>query len=276
MASNYHLSRWYNNLSMEEKVTLEALRKAQSAQKEKDTSHEPLNHDVKFVPRYWDEDEIPKFDEPEESSKIRQTLKFSMHNSLIKLLTVNTFQLFFCFAIAYTETENLSSNLDKVPPVSQSFCQFIAGMLMQMNINYEAAQGMMMMKYALNHQWKFKHPHIAFMAGFFQATSTVLTAFVCYTVIISSKNILDLAKDFTALMFIIEIDNFFAATSHDSIAKEIIEKQGTNRKLKNKPIMVKVDDLDLYTGLFRVETTTSKNALDTGNVPLEERDDEAN
>jgi hypothetical protein len=114
------------------------------------------------------------------------------------------------------------------------------------------------------------------MAGFFQATSTVLTAFVCYTVIISSKNILDLAKDFTALMFIIEIDNFFAATSHDSIAKEIIEKQGTNRKLKNKPIMVKVDDLDLYTGLFRVETTTSKNALNSGNVPLEEKDDEAN
>ena len=139
MASNYHLSRWYNNLSMEEKVTLEALRKAQSAQKEKDLPHKPLIKDVEFVPRYWDEDEIPKFDEPEESSKIRQTLKFSMHNSLIKLLTVYTFQLFFCFAIAYTETENLSSNLDKVPPVSQSFCQFIAGMLMQMNINYEAA-----------------------------------------------------------------------------------------------------------------------------------------
>jgi len=183
-----------------------------------------------------------------------------MHNSLIKLLTVYTFQLFFCFAIAVTEAGNLSSNLDKVPSLSQSFCQFIAGMLMQMNINYEAAQGMMMMKYALNHQWKFKHPHIAFMAGYFQATSTALTALVCYTVIISSKNILDLAKDFTALMFIIEIDNFFAATSHDSIAKEIIEKQGTNRKLKNKPIMVKVEDLDLYTGLFRVETTTSKNA----------------
>lgn len=142
-----------------------------------------------------------------------------------------------------------------------------------MNINYEAAQGMKMMKYALNHQWKFKHPYIGFMAGFAQATSTVATTFVCYTVIISSKNILELAKDFTALMFIIEIDNFFSMTSNETIAKEIIEKQGTIRKSKRGAIMEIKEDIEMYSGLFIVETTTSQAASRGRNTPLEAKDE---
>lgn len=40
---------------------------------------------------YWEEEDIPKFPEDELASQIRQKLKFSMHNSLRKLLTVFTF-----------------------------------------------------------------------------------------------------------------------------------------------------------------------------------------
>ena len=86
MKLNYHTERWYSNLSIDEKGKLETLRKAQNELKN-------LSSDKKFelTPQYWKEDEIPKFPEPEDSSEIRQKLKFSMHNSLIKLLTVYTF-----------------------------------------------------------------------------------------------------------------------------------------------------------------------------------------
>jgi hypothetical protein len=169
-----------------------------------------------------------------------------MHNSLSKLLAVFIFQTFFCWAI-FT-TIKLNESLKKVPTVFQSFCQFIAGMLMQMNINYEFAHGLRLMKYTLNHEWKFKYPYSAFMSGLLQVISTVITAGVCYAVIISSPNILDLAKDFTALMIIIDFDNYFANTSSDDITKDIIENSmsdGVNC---------------LYTDIFTIETTTSSNA----------------
>jgi len=53
-------------------------------------------------------------------------------------------------------------------------------MLMQMAINHEVANGLKMMKYVLNHSWKFEYPTLAFLAGILQVTSACLTAFISY------------------------------------------------------------------------------------------------
>jgi hypothetical protein len=47
-----------------------------------------------------------------------------------------------------------------------SFLYFVAGILMQMNLNASIESGMKMMKYSLNHYWKFKYPELAWLAGF--------------------------------------------------------------------------------------------------------------
>lgn len=130
-----------------------------------------------------------------------------------------------------------------------------------MNVNYEAAHGLRLMKYTLNHEWKFKYPYTAFASGFLQVLSTVFTACVCYIVIISSSDILELAKDFTALMIIIDFDNYFANTSSDDITKDIIDNaksDGVN---------------DKYSDIFTIETTTSTYARQHGNSKLEEIDE---
>lgn len=130
-----------------------------------------------------------------------------------------------------------------------------------MNINYEAAHGLRLMKYTLNHEWKFKYPYTAFASGFLQVLSTVFTACVCYIVIISSADILELAKDFTALMIIIDFDNYFANTSSDDITKDIIDN-------------AKSDGVNnLYSDIFTIETTTSTYARQEGNAKLEEIDE---
>ena len=95
---------------------------------------------------------------------------------------------------------------------------------MQMKINHEIADAMQMMKYANNHPWKFKHPELAFLAGFLQAASTTFTGIICYIVIVSSGTVIDLAKDFTALMIISDFDNQFAKFSKEKIAKDAINK----------------------------------------------------
>ena len=113
---------------------------------------------------------------------------------------------------------------------------------MQMHLNSEVFQGMNMMKYAINHPWKFKNPTGAFWVGLLQVFSTALTAVVCYFVIVVSDSVLDLAKDFTALMIISEIDNQFAAISEETIAKDILADETK----------------DIYKDLFKIEMTTSK------------------
>lgn len=84
-------------------------------------------------------------------------------------------------------------------------------------------------------------------------TAAVFTAFISYNVIITAESVLELAKDFTALMIIAEIDNQFAAVSKEDIAREPLE-----------------DTEGTYEDLFKTETTSSKDAHGIGNEPLKE------
>lgn len=63
-----------------------------------------------------------------------------------------------------------------------------------------------------------------------------------YAVILQSRNVLELAKDFVALMIIAEFDNMFAKYSEQMIVKDILDEH-------------KAD----YKDLFKIETTTSSD-----------------
>jgi len=61
-----------------------------------------------------------------------------------------------------------------------------------------------------------------------------------YAVILQSRTVLDLAKDFVALMIISEFDNMFAKYSEQMIVKDILDEHRAD-----------------YKDLFKIETTTS-------------------
>jgi hypothetical protein len=44
--------------------------------------------------------------------------------------------------------------------------KFICAIVLHMELQDEGYQGLNMMKYALNHKWRFEHPWTAFIAGF--------------------------------------------------------------------------------------------------------------
>ena len=83
-----------------------------------------------------------------------------------------------------------------------SFLTFVSGMLMQITVNEEIRNGLTIMKYSLNHYWKFKSPYSAAIAGLMQVLASLLTAIVNYAVIVNAENVMELAKDFTALLVI--------------------------------------------------------------------------
>jgi hypothetical protein len=139
----------------------------------------------------------------------------------------------------------------QVPTFWISFLYFAAGILMQMQLNGPIENGMIMMKYALNHYWKFKYVTLAFTAGFLQVTSCLFIAFINYAVILQSNSIQDLAKDFVALMIIAQFDDMFANYSMEQIVKEIL--------LENKQD---------YEDIFTIETTSSAESEGPTNIPM--------
>ena len=126
-------------------------------------------------------------------------------------------------------------------------------MLMQMSVNLDMQNGLTMVKYALNHYWKFKGPKSAVAAGLMQFAASLFTSLVNYAVIVQSGTVMDLAKDFTALLVISQFDNWFASSSREAIIKDILETEK-----------------EAYGELFNVEVTTSVDASGKNNAPLKE------
>ena len=96
---------------------------------------------------------------------------------------------------------------------------------MQMIINNEVQNGLIKMKYCVNHPWKFRFGSLAYMSGILQVISGVFIAVVNYNVIFASLDVLDLAKDFTALIIIADIDNEFASLSKQDAIKSVLEDE---------------------------------------------------
>lgn len=115
-------------------------------------------------------------------------------------------------------------------------------MMMHIFCINEFKNGLSLMKYAVNHSWKFSNYRIAFLSGLLQACAMVLVTVISYIVITIESSVIDVAKDFTALTIIAEFDNFFGAFGS---GEELPKAMTTEKK---------------YRWIFRIETTTSKDA----------------
>ena len=179
------------------------------------------------------------------------SITLALYNILQQVLAVWVFQVVFCVLIFMSVLEETQQSFENVPSMNLSMCRFVAGVLMQMIVNHEIQNGLIKMKYCVNHSWKFRFGYLAYMSGLFQVISGVLIAIVNYNVIFASLDVLDLAKDFTALMILVTIDNEFASLSQQKNIKSALEDPE-------------------YADIFKVQTTTSVDAYKEANEALEE------
>jgi len=82
----------------------------------------------------------------------------------------------------------------------------------------------------------------------------IFIAMINYFVIASSNTVLDIAKDFTALIIIAEFDDIFGSGMEDELARKVC-----------------LDEDTIYEDLFVIETTTSRDAKTKMNMKI--RDD---
>ena len=139
-----------------------------------------------------------------------------------------------------------------IPSLKIGYTRLIAGMVMHVIVSGEIANGLKIMKYAANHWWKFSNPRLAWLAGFLQCVALFLIAIINYLVVTISDNVLDVAKDFTALLIIADFDDILS-TMIDVYASQ------------SEPSF----EAREYSDMLQVDTTTSRDAAGNSNCKLD-------
>ena len=111
---------------------------------------------------------------------------------------------------------------DFPPSIEVGFARFVAAMVLHIIINNEIFNGLKMIKYSVNHPWKFSNPKMAFAAGFLQVIAMFIVSTINYLVIMTSESVIDVAKDFTALEVIAQFDDIFAEGVANEKAREVL------------------------------------------------------
>ena len=164
-----------------------------------------------------------------------------------KLVAVWIFQVTFSILILREAFDDGDLTFKEIPSLKIGFTRFIASMVMHVVVSEEVNNGLKMMKYVSNHWWKFSNTRLAYVSGFMQMSAMLCVAIVNYFVITISDNVLDLAKDFTALLVIGDFDDMLSTktttyATHNEIAADVY------------------DNSDDYEAMFKIEVTTSASA----------------
>ena len=115
-----------------------------------------------------------------------------------------------------------------------------------------------MMKFALNHSYKFRSWKWAFVIGSTQCLMVVCVEIVNVYILCTAMNVMEIIMDFLALVVISEFDNFFVET------------------LKTDPVFhMLVDNSDTLKEALKISVTTSDlaSANVQGNMMIEVNQD---
>ena len=156
---------------------------------------------------------------------------------LVMILALWTFQIGFGSFIVADSLKDM--NFTVVPSLKIGLTRFVCGVVMHIQCDKEFQNGLRIMKYSVNHAWKFDNYKLAFLPGFLQIIAMITITLINFLVIMISGEILDIAKDFTALMIIADFDNIFGTFENSNeLPKKILSEEE-------------------YEFLFKVEKTSS-------------------
>ena len=150
---------------------------------------------------------------------------------------------------AYNEGEFTSPASDRVVVMTR----FLCAVFMHITLSGELQQGFDLMKYALNHPWKFETWFMAFKTGFSQMFVVIILESVNMIFMLKDDAISDIVMNFTALLIISDFDDYLFVT------------------IENTPIgkLVKEGEIDTPGGgkitipdLMKIEVTTTKRMPD--------------
>ena len=121
-------------------------------------------------------DPLPVFDHIDDENKklatksrvlaMKYELLYRKRTYLMMLSVVWAFQVAFSVLIIIDAYDNGELSLKELPDIKIGLARFICGMIMHIQCNDEIVNGLKMMKYSVNHWWKFANYRVAYLSGF--------------------------------------------------------------------------------------------------------------
>lgn len=105
------------------------------------------------------------------------------------------------------------------------FARFICATILHLSCVDEVHAGLEMMKYSVNHPYKFNQPSVAWMSGFLQYLSCLTVEMANIGVICAANDTIDIVFNFIALAIIAEFDNYVYGSMKNESFKELTSRK---------------------------------------------------
>lgn len=112
------------------------------------------------------------------------------------------------------------------------FARFICAVILHLSLTDEVTDGLKMMKYAVNHDYRFNNYIIAYISGFFQMFSSIGVECANIGVILAANDTISIVFNFIAVAIIAEFDNYVFASLKSEHFKIVIEETFAKRAFK--------------------------------------------
>ena len=143
-------------------------------------------------------------------------------SKIIFLFACQIFLIYLILAFTLKRGENW-----EIFPPSQWIVaeRFVVCIVLHEHLNRQSQHGMKLMKYALNHPWKFKNWGIAFFMGFLQSFVIFWVEFVNLTALLTLTDSIEIVQNFIAMEIIAQFDNFTFNSLVNPNLKQILENK---------------------------------------------------
>ena len=111
--------------------------------------------------------------------------------------------LLICLGLQTRYDEKLFVQFKETPEMHRTIlCRFLCAVFLHITLSDEIKQGFVMMKFALNHDWKFEQWWRAFLVGFLQSMVGLSVEIVNLILLFTKNEVLDIIGSFLACVFI--------------------------------------------------------------------------
>ena len=111
------------------------------------------------------------------------------------------------------------------------FARFICASILHLSLIDEVYAGLDMMKYCLNHEYRFASLGTAWFVGFLQASIVLAVEFVNIIIILTSFKPTNIVFNFIALAIIAEFDNYVYESLRNESMKKLLDNEVNDKIL---------------------------------------------
>ena len=109
--------------------------------------------------------------------------------------------------------------------------RFICATILHLSLVDEVNQGLTMMKYAVNHSYRFHRHQLAFISGFLQTVACLGVELANIGVVQGANDTISIVFNFIALAIIAEFDNYVYDSLKNESFKQLTEREFTSHAL---------------------------------------------